>query len=95
VIARRLRAFDSFPGASGVVHGEAVKLWRGIALPAVSGAAPGRIVAVGAAGVDVACGQGCLRLTQLQRAGGKRLPVADFLRGFDLTPGMSFQAVSP
>ncbi len=38
----------------------------------------------------VACGDGALRLTQLQRAGGKRLAVADFLRGFALAPGMVF-----
>ncbi len=42
------------------------------------------------AGVVVACGQGALRLTELQRAGGKRLAAADFLRGFDLKPGMVF-----
>jgi methionyl-tRNA formyltransferase len=39
----------------------------------------------------VACGEGALRLTELQRPGGKRLGVADFLRGFDLKPGMSFE----
>ena len=33
---------------------------------------------------------GRVRLTELQRAGGKRLPVADFLRGFDIKPGMVF-----
>ena len=33
------------------------------------------------------CGTGALRLTSLQRAGGKRLAAADFLRGFDLQPG--------
>ena len=39
--------------------------------------------------ITVACGAGdVLRLTRLQRAGGKRLPAADFLRGFALAPGM-------
>ena len=95
VIARRLRAFDPFPGAASAVNGETVKLWRGDVLPASSGEAPGRIVAVGPGGVDVACGQGELRLTQLQRAGGKRLPAADFLRGFELRPGMRFETPAP
>jgi len=40
--------------------------------------------------VAVACGEGVLGLTQLQRAGGKRLAVADFRRGFSLAPGMAF-----
>jgi methionyl-tRNA formyltransferase len=92
-IARRLRAFDPFPGASSVLAGETIKLWAGEAMPGGAGSAavPGRIEAVGPDGVDVHCGQGLLRLTQLQRAGGKRLPVADFLRGFDLKPGMTFE----
>ena len=38
----------------------------------------------------MACGEGVLRLTELQRPGGKRLAAADFLRGFPLAPGMAF-----
>jgi len=56
------------------------KLWS-------NGAGHGTILSVNAAGVVVQCGQGVLRLTELQRAGGKRLPVAEFLRGFALLPG--------
>jgi len=92
VIARRIRAFDPFPGASSVLDGEAIKLWAGEALPDSGGdAAPGRIESVAPEGMDVRCGQGLLRLAQLQRAGGKRLAVADFLRGFHLAPGMVFE----
>ncbi|MEO5672376.1 MAG: methionyl-tRNA formyltransferase [Ramlibacter sp.] len=91
VIARRIRAFDPFPGATGVLAGEPIKLWRALATAASPGAAPGTVLAVDAAGVDVACGEGCLRLTQMQRAGGKRLPMAEFLRGFQLHPGEAFQ----
>ncbi len=89
-IDQRIRAFDPFPGASSVVQGETIKLW-GCALAdeaAPAGATPGQILHIDAQGVLVACGSGALRLTVLQRAGGKRLPVADFLRGFALQPGM-------
>ena len=48
----------------------------------------GHILAINDVGVTVACGQDALCLTSLQRAGGKRLPAADFLRGFALEPGM-------
>ena len=48
------------------------------------------MVAVGPAGIDVATGGGVIALTQLQRAGGKRLAVADFLRGFDVQVGQVF-----
>ena len=92
VIGRRIRAFDPFPGAHTQLGGEAIKLWRyeieSCSRP--SGVGYGTILSVNAAGVSVACGQGVLRLTELQRAGGKRLAVADFLRGFALAPGMTF-----
>jgi methionyl-tRNA formyltransferase len=92
VIARRLRAFDPSPGASSALGGEQIKLWRAEVRPGIGPDGPaGRIVSVSPAGVDVLCGQGSLRLTQLQRAGGKRLPAADFIRGLRLSPGMAFE----
>jgi methionyl-tRNA formyltransferase len=91
VIARRIRAFDPAPGASGILAGEPVKLWRAEVVTAPGGdGPPGRILAVSPNGIDVRCGQGALRITQLQRAGGKRLAAADFLRGFDVKAGMNF-----
>jgi len=45
------------------------------------------VLAVSDQGVSVACGEGVLRLTTLQRAGGKRLAAADFLRGFAMPVG--------
>jgi methionyl-tRNA formyltransferase len=92
-IERRIRAFDPFPGASAQVRGETVKVWRARALMQGRGSvAPGTIVAVDADGIGVACGQGRLEITELQRPGGKRLAAADFLRGFPLEPGMRFEA---
>jgi methionyl-tRNA formyltransferase len=93
VIERRIRAFDPFPGASSHIRGETIKLWRAQALPGRGSVAPGTIVAVDEHGIGVACGQGSrLELTELQRPGGKRLPAADFLRGFPLEPGMRFDS---
>jgi methionyl-tRNA formyltransferase len=88
-IERRLRAFDPFPGATSVLAGEALKLWRADVLP---GAAqePGLVVVAGAAGIDVATGDGTLRITELQRPGGKRLPAAQVLQGLRVQPGMRF-----
>ncbi len=94
VIERRLRAFDPFPGATSGVQGEAVKLWRAHCEAAPAGAVAGTILTVDAAGVHVACGEGALCLTQLQRAGGKRLAAAEFLRGFPLAPGQRFGALA-
>ena len=92
VIGRRIRAFDPFPGAQTRFNGETLKLWR-YELDSclrTENVGCGTILSVDASGVRVACGEGVLRLTELQRAGGKRLPAADFLRGFNITPGMTF-----
>ncbi|MEP6965235.1 MAG: methionyl-tRNA formyltransferase [Polaromonas sp.] len=91
-IGRRIRAFDPFPGASSQLGGEIIKLWdyEKDSTLKPSGIDYGTILSVNEAGVRVACGQGVLRLTALQRAGGKRLAVADFLHGFALAPGMMF-----
>ena len=90
VIGQRIRAFDPFPGASTALQGEAIKVWgyEIDSYPRLSNERCGQILASGPEGVTVACGEGgALRLTTLQRAGGKRLPVADFLRGFPLPVG--------
>ncbi len=87
-IARRVRAFDPFPGASSALGAEVVKIWRAQALATpASGAAPGQVLAADGEGVRIACGQGELLATELQRAGGKRLMAADFLRGFPMSAG--------
>jgi methionyl-tRNA formyltransferase len=96
VIARRVRAFNPFPGAAALLKGEWLKVWsaRVQAASVPSGKAPGTVLAVSAAAVSVATGDGVLDLLELQRPGGRRLPVADFLRGFELQPGMAFDAPS-
>lgn len=93
LIARRVRAFNPFPGASTILHGEPLKIWmaelgQGTPPP---GLPCGSIVALAPEGIDVLAGRSVLRLTELQRAGAKRLKVAEFLRGADLRPGMVFE----
>ncbi len=88
VIERRLRAFDPFPGATAVLAGETIKVWR--ACPCAGTGKPGEVLEVSDSGIDVACGEGALRLTELQRAGGKRLPVAAFIAGHPIPAGHRF-----
>jgi methionyl-tRNA formyltransferase len=88
---RRIRAFHPFPGAHSALNGEVLKIGAAEVLPhAKSSAACGTLVHVGPEGLDVATGEGVLRLTQLQRPGGKRLSAAEFLRGQPLDAGMCF-----
>ncbi|HEX4233602.1 MAG TPA: methionyl-tRNA formyltransferase [Caldimonas sp.] len=89
-IERRLRAFDPAPGAKSVLVGETIGCWRGT-VRAGSGA-PGAIVAVERDALVVACGDGCLALTELQRAGGRRMAAEALLRGWKPIPGAVFDA---
>ncbi len=93
VIERRLRAFDPAPGCESTIDGEALKIWRAAVNAAASDAAvvPGTIVAVTADRLTVQCGGGALDLITLQKPGGKRMAVADFLRGATLQTGWRFQ----
>ncbi len=84
-IERRVRAFDPFPGASFPLDGETVKLWR--AAPAEGAGPAGTVLDAGAGRLRVACGDGALDLLQLQRPGGRRVGVRDFLVGRPVPPG--------
>jgi methionyl-tRNA formyltransferase len=69
-----------------------VKIWR--AAPAASDAvdgAPGTVLDASARGIVVACGQGSLRIEELQRAGGRRLSPEEYLRGHPVAPGERFE----
>ena len=92
VIERRIRAFNPFPGTSGVVNGEVVKLQSAHVLGAfcAQSVRAGGLFSVSNHGLDVATGDGALRITRLQKAGGKPMAVADFLHGFAVRPGMAF-----
>ena len=88
VIERRIRAFDPFPGASTSFGELTVKCWR--AEPSAGQARPGEVLAVNDAGITVACGDAALRLTELQRPGGKRMAARQFLQGTPVEVGLSF-----
>jgi methionyl-tRNA formyltransferase len=67
-----------------------LKIWSAVPVEAAGKAEAGTILDVSPEGVVVACGEGALRLTQLQKPGGKRLPVREFLAGSTLAAGQRF-----
>ena len=98
-IVRRVRAFNPFPGASASLNGESIKVWAAdvgdagapiLITPQDALQDVGTIISVGPAGIAVAALHSIVVLTELQRPGGKRLPVADFLRGMPLQVGQRF-----
>lgn len=84
VLARRIRAFDPVPGATLHLPGlaEPVKAWQALAIDTSHGGAPGDVLQADAQGIDIATADGVLRLLELQKAGGKRQPVAAFVQGW-------------
>jgi len=88
VLGRRIRAFNPFPGAISSLDGGSLKIWCAEATD--GNGEPGVVLAVDKRGIVVACGDGALRLTELQKAGGKRLPVKQFLAGTAVLPGSRF-----
>ena len=91
-IVRRICAFNPNPGAYTALGRETLKVWRAEVVGADGVLVPqpvvhGQIVALVPAGIDVYAMNSVVRLTELQRAGGKRLNAGDFLRGFPLAVG--------
>lgn len=78
-LARTVRAFNPWPIAEATLAGERVRIHGAVALDLAHGQAPGAVLAAGRDGIDIACGQGALRLRTLQREGGKAITAADYL----------------
>lgn len=78
-LARKVRAFNPWPVAEAQVAGERLRIHEAVALPSVFVSEHGRVIAADRHGIDIACGEGALRLLCVQREGGKPVSVADYL----------------
>lgn len=78
-LERQVRAFDPWPGNDAEIAGERVRVWAAQALDTPHAVAPGSVLAASRDGIDLACGTGALRITALQRPGGRRITAADYL----------------
>ncbi len=88
-IERLIRALDPWPSAFSSLEGRMGKIWKAQTVPGTD-AAPGRVTDVRKDGISVACGSGSLIIKEIQLEGKKRMPVHDFLLGYDLKPGALF-----
>ncbi len=88
----QIRAFDPYPGATAVLHGETVKLFSvsGMVSGTLPGTVPGTIVDVSSQGLTIACGSGAVRVEAIQRPGAKRVSIKDFLNGRSVSQGEQF-----
>ncbi len=78
-LERTVRAFDPWPVAEADIGGERLRIWSARAMDIRHAASPGQVLAAGPGGIDVACGEGVLRILDVQRAGGRRIAVRDYL----------------
>ena len=79
VLERKVRAFDPWPVAEALVEGERLRVWSAVADARGVDAAPGEVVASDRDSLVIATGEGVLRILELQREGGRRMPVRDWL----------------
>ena len=86
-LERAVRAFRPAPGAFALLEGEPVKIWRAEVVDRQG--EPGTVLEMQNELV-IACADGALAVSELQRAGGRRLGAAEFLRGHPLAPGARF-----
>ena len=86
VIARKVRAYNPFPGSHTTRAGERIKIWRARVANQGSGM-PGTVCQIAPGELVIACGQGALAVLELQRASGKRLAVEPFLAGYPIEHG--------
>ncbi|BCB25123.1 methionyl-tRNA formyltransferase [Sulfurimicrobium lacus] len=89
-LERAVRAYNPFPVAQAAFRGVTWRIWQ--ATTSSERGAPGEVLRADKDGVLVACGEGALLLQGVQKAGGKRLPMAQFLPGNPVRAGERFDA---
>ncbi len=87
-LERKVRAFMPWLVAETHLGEERLRIWSAVVLNSQSNASPGSVIAAHRDGIDVACGDGVLRVTRIQRAGGKPMAVSDYLNA-RAAPGKS------
>lgn len=98
-LAQRVRAFNPFPVATFNANAEVIKVWSAYVFTDTDTEPTTRILGTvlraDEDGIHIACGEGVLCISELQKAGGKRLPAAEFLRGFHIEVGSVCEGAAP
>jgi len=82
---RQVRAFNPWPVAQTKLQDEVIRIWRCTPLDQPTESTPGEVLHCSKQGIEVACGEGVLRIEKLQMPGKRAMSAADFLNSRDLT----------
>lgn len=91
-IDQRIRAFVPWPICQTSHNETRIRIWKAHAIDTQTNTGAGEIIAVNESSIDVACGEGVLRLLTLQRDGSKQLQTHEFCNGYSLTIGDIFDS---
>jgi methionyl-tRNA formyltransferase len=86
-VARAIRAYDPRPGAFTTVRGQDVKLFGARLAPSTEHRHPGEVMSLDGDSLVVACGEGAVRVLQVQPSGKKRISGAEWWRGRGVAAG--------
>lgn len=89
-LERKIRAFSPFPSSFAEHNGTTVKIWEARLREDITGQ-PGEVVEVKKEGITIACAQGGICATVLQRSGKPKMPAQSFLQGYPITKGEFFK----
>ena len=89
-IVRQINAFNPWPIAQTQWQEKTLRIWSAIDTKANHNVTPGNVINVDKKGIDIACGQGILRITQVQAPGKRAMAVNDFLNANPLSIGDHF-----
>jgi methionyl-tRNA formyltransferase len=90
VVARHIRAYDPKPGAFTTRKGTELKLFGAIATDEAGdegGAQVGQVLKIDRSGMLIACGDGAVRVLQVQAPGKRRISALEFARGRGVAVG--------
>ncbi|MCW8825732.1 MAG: methionyl-tRNA formyltransferase [Gammaproteobacteria bacterium] len=84
-IARQVAAFNPWPVAQTTWGDKALRIWQAIAVNELAGKTAGEVISANKSGIDVSCGAGVLRITELQMPGKKRVDAASFINAYTIS----------
>lgn len=93
-LERLVRGLNSWPSAYTFFRGKTLKIWEADVLEKKPNGLPGTVEQVSRDSIDVATGDGILRIYSLQLEGKKRMAVKDFLLGYEMTSGMKLGGIA-